>query len=215
MEYNTQRPQLKISDYGRNISKLIEYTKTIESRDKRNQMAAAIVDIMSRIDECEKEGEDYKRKYWVHLMILANWELDVDMPYVISREESVEFSPHPLEYNQGKTHYRHYGSVMESMIKRVAEYPEGEERDELVGLMAHAMKRDYLLWNRDTVEDDLIGLQLNTISGGRLEVPEDFKYKESREYLKGLDEERRANIVHKKKKKKKKRKGNNKVQEGF
>ena len=213
MEYNTQRPQLKISDYGRNISKLIDYAKTVESRDRRNQMARAIVDIMSRIDEGDKEDDDYKRKYWVHLMILANWELDVDLPYDISREETVEFAPHPLEYNQGKTRYRHYGSVMESMIKRVSEYPEGEERDELVGLMAHAMKRDYLLWNRDTVEDELISLQLNAISDGKLTVAEDFQYKESREYLKGLDEERRANIAHKKKKKKKKKK--NKVQEVF
>ena len=57
MEYNTQRPQLKISDYGRNISKLIDYAKTIESRDRRNQMAAAIVDIMSRIDGWERTGE--------------------------------------------------------------------------------------------------------------------------------------------------------------
>ena len=205
---------MRINDYGRNISKLIEYAKTIENRDKRNQMAAAIVDIMSRISTDVKEGDDYKRKYWVHLMILANWELDVDVPYDISPDETVEFAPHPLNYNQGKTHYRHYGAVMEGMIRRVSEYPEGEERDELVGLMAHAMKRDYLLWNRDTVEDDLISLQLKTISGGRLEVPEDFQYRESREYLKGLDEERRANIVHNKKKKKKKKK-KNKPQEGF
>ena len=213
MEYNTQRPQLRINDYGRNICKLIEYAKTVEDRDRRNQMAAAIVDIMSRISTDVNEGDDYKRKYWVHLMILANWELDVDVPYEISRDETVEFAPHPLAYNQGNTRYRHYGSVMENMIKRVADYPEGEERDELVGLIAHAMKRDYLLWNRDTVEDDLISLQLNTISGGKLDVPADFQYKENRDYLKGLDEERRANIVHKKKKKKKKKK--NKQQEGF
>ena len=205
MEYNTQRPKLKISDYGRNIYKLIEYAKGIGDRDKRNQMASVIVDIMSRIGAEEKEGDDYKRKYWVHLMILANWELDVDLPYEISREETVEFSPHPLEYNQGNTRYRHYGAVMERMIKRVAEYPEGGERDELVALMAHAMKRDYLLWNRDTVEDDLISQQLKVISGERLEVPEGFQYKEGREYLKDLDEEHRANVVHKKKKKKKKK----------
>ena len=214
MEYNTQRTKLKINDYGRNIYKLIQYTKTVEDREKRNQMASAIVDIMAQNSPDAKGGEDYKRKFWVHLMILADWELDVDVPYEISREETVEFVPHPLGYNQGKTHYRHYGSVMESMIKRVAEYPEGEERDELVGLMAHAMKRDYLLWNRDTVEDDLISLQLNAISGGKLNVAEDFKYKESREYLKGLDDERSANIAHRKKKKKKKKK-NSKGQEGF
>lgn len=203
MEYNTQREKLRINDYGRNIYKLIEYTKTVEDRDKRNLMASVIVDIMSQIVPESKEMKDYKRKYWVHLMILAKWELDVDLPYDITPEETVEFAPHPIKYTQSKVAYRHYGTIMESMIKKVAEYPEGEERDELVRLMAHAMKRDYLLWNRDTVEDDIISLQLEKISGDRLQVPEDFEYLDYREYLKGTEDERRANGTRKKKKKKK------------
>lgn len=203
MEYNTQREKLKINDYGRNIYKLIEYTKTVEDRDKRNLMASVIVDIMSQISPESKDVKDYKRKYWVHLKILAKGELDIDYPYDISGEETVEFTPHPLTYSPGKVAYRHYGSVMEKMIKKVAEYPEGEERDELVCLMAHAMKRDYLLWNRDTVEDDIISLQLEKISGDKLKVPEDFEYLDYREYLKGTDDERRANGTRKKKKKKK------------
>ena len=202
MEYNTQREKIKIIDYGRNIYKLIEYTKTVESREKRNQMASVIVDIMSQISPESKEVKDYKRKYWVHLMILAKWELDIDLPYEITREDTVEFQPHPISYTQGKVAYRHYGAVMEKMIKKVAEYPEGDERDELVRLIAHAMKRDYLLWNSDTVEDDLITLQLEKISGEKLHVPEDFKYLDYREYLKGTDDERRANGTRKKKKKK-------------
>lgn len=204
MEYNTQRTKLKINDYGRNIYNLIQYTKTVEDREKRNQMASAIVDIMAQNSPDAKGGENYKRKFWVHLMILADWELDVDVPYEISPEESVEFSPHALNYGQGEIQYRHYGAIMEKMIKRVAEYPEGEERDELVSLMAHAMKRDYLLWNSDTVEDDVITQQLESLSGDRLHLPEGFQFKDFREYLKGTDEERRANGTHKKKKKKKK-----------
>ncbi len=203
MEYNTQRDKLKINDYGRNIYKLIEYTKTVEDREKRNMMASVIVDIMSQINPESKDVKDYKRKYWVHLMILAKWQLDIDLPYDITPDETVEFSPHPLEYNQGKVTYRHYGTVMENMIKKVAEYPEGEERDELVRLMAHAMKRDFLLWNHDTVDDGLISLQLEKISGDKLQVPEDFQYLDYREYLKGTDDERRANGTRKKKKKKK------------
>ena len=206
MEYNTQRPKMKINDYGRNVLKLIDYAKTIEDRDKRSRIAAGIVDIMSRICPEGKLDEESKRKYWVHLMILSNWKLDVDMPYDIPPEETVDFSPHPLDYNQGKNHYRHYGSVMESMIKRVAEYPEGEERNELVGLIAHAMKRDYLLWNRDTVEDDLIARQLSIISDNKLELPQNFQFKENAEYLNGLEDEHRLTANHKKKKKKKKKK---------
>lgn len=203
MEYNTQREKLKINGYGRNIYKLIEYTKKIEDRDKRNSMALAIVDIMSQMSPESKDVKDYKRKYWVHLMILAKWELDIDIPYDITPEETVEFAPHPLAYNQGKVAYRHYGTIIENMVKKAAEYPEGEERDELVRLIAHAMKRNYLLWNRDTVEDDLISLQLQKISGDQLQVPEGFEYLDYREYLKGTEDERRTNGTRKKKKKKK------------
>ena len=137
-------------------------------------------------------------------MILANWELDVDVPYNITRDETVEFQPHALKYHQAEVHYRHYGAIMERMIARVAQYPEGEERDELVRLIAHAMKRDYLLWNSDTVEDAVIQQQLQALSSQQLQLPEDFQFKDFREYLKGTDEERRANGTHKKKKKKKK-----------
>jgi len=208
MEYNTERPKLKISDYGRNIYKLIDYAKREEDRDKRNRMASAIVDIMASNSTESKTSEDYKRKFWVHLMIMSNWELDVDMPYEITHEETEDLVPKPLAYNQGKIRYRHYGTIMESMIKKVAEYPEGEERDELVRELAHAMKRDYLLWNHDTVEDDLITLQLEGISGGRLKVPDDFHYLAFSDYLVGTEDERRANGTRKKKKKKKKKKTN-------
>ena len=111
MEYNTQRTRLKINDYGRNVYKLISYTKTIEDRDKRNLMAAAIVDIMAHNSEDSKNAVEDKRKYWVHLMILADWELDVDIPYDFTREDTVEFKPNTLKYNQGKVHYRHYGTL--------------------------------------------------------------------------------------------------------
>lgn len=202
MEYNTQRPHLKISDYGRNVYKLIEYARAIEERDKRNQVAEAIVEIMSQLDPDHKNQEDDKRKYWVHLMILANWDLDVDIPYEISREETVEFQPEHLSYERGESRYRHYGNIMEQMVKRISEYPEGEERDELVRLTAHAMKRDYLMWNNDTVEDDLINQHLATLSEGRVQVPEGFSYKAVEEYMKGIEEERKANGNRKKKKKK-------------
>jgi CRISPR/Cas system-associated endonuclease Cas1 len=193
---------LKISDYGRNVYKLIEYARAIEERDKRNQVAEAIVEIMSQLDPDHKNQEDDKRKYWVHLMILANWDLDVDIPYEISREETVEFQPEHLSYERGESRYRHYGNIMEQMVKRISEYPEGEERDELVRLTAHAMKRDYLMWNNDTVEDDLINQHLATLSEGRVQVPEGFSYKAVEEYMKGIEEERKANGNRKKKKKK-------------
>ena len=205
MEYNTQRPQLKISDYGRNIYKLIQYAKAIEERDKRNQVARAIVEVMSRCEKEQNRKVEDERKYWVHLMILSDWDLDIDMPYDISREETVEFTPHRLMYNQGQTHLRHYGHIMEEMVRRAAEYPEGEERDALITRLAHAMKRDYLLWNRDTVEDEVINGQLSLLSGNRLQVPPDFQYSDAKEYMEGVETDG-GNAPKKRKRKKKKRK---------
>ncbi len=203
MEYNTQRTQLKINDYGRNIYKLIQHVKHIDDRDKRNQTAAAIVDIMARIGGEGKIADVDKRKYWVHLMILADWQLDVDIPFDISPEESVEFKPRRLRYNNNSIRYRHYGNVLEKMVRCVSEYPEGEEREALTGMLAHAMKRDYLMWNRDSVDDVVINNQMDILSEGRLKVGEDFQYGDVKDYFQGTEDERRNNGNRKKKKKKK------------
>lgn len=203
MEYNTQRPQLKISDYGRNVYKLIQYAKGLEDRQMRTQVAQAIVDIMANCEDGIKPTDENKRKYWVHLMILADWDLDIDIPYEISKEDSEEFHPNKLEYNQGNVRYRHYGNVMERMIDRVSEYPEGEDRDVLVGQIAHAMMQDYLLWNHNTVEPEIIRNQLESLSGNRLSLNEDFQFLDSKEYLKDIEDDTRANGKKKRKKKKK------------
>ena len=62
MEYNTQRTKLKINDYGRNIYNLIQYTKTVEDREKRNQMASAIVDIMAQ-NSPDAKGTQSRRQH--------------------------------------------------------------------------------------------------------------------------------------------------------
>ena len=204
MEYNTQRPKLKINDYGRNIYKLIQYAKGIEDREKRNRMVQTIVNVMSRSEDGKSSDED-KRRYWVHLMILADWDLDVDVPYDITPEDSVDFAPRRLSYGQDGSRFHHYGQVMEAMVKRAAEYPDGEERDALIARLAHAMKRDYLLWNRDTVENEIINKQLALLSDDKIQMKPDFEYNDAKDYLKGVNDNRGTMSNKKKKRKKKKR----------
>lgn len=50
MEYNTQREQLKITDYGRNVAKMIAYAKTLADREERNKMAHTIIDTMALVN---------------------------------------------------------------------------------------------------------------------------------------------------------------------
>ena len=183
MEYNTQRKKLKITDYGRNVCKLIEFAKTIENREKRNQVANIIINVMSQVNPNAQDNIDYKHKLWDHLMILSNYELDVDCPYEINKENTVQFTPKPLKYKNHRIKYRHYGKFMEDMINKAIEYPEGEEKEYLTELIAHHLKKSYLTWNRDTVNDELIYEQMDAMSGGKLKVSEDFKLLQTKDYL--------------------------------
>lgn len=175
MEYNTQRPQLKITDYGRNITKLIEYAKNLETKAQRNDAAEVILRVMAQVNPASRRTEGYHRELWEHLMILANWELDVDCPYELNRQEDVRFHPEPLSCQGSKIQFRHYGHCLEDMIHAVAEMEDSEEKEMLTALLVAQMKKSYMVWNRTTFDNnknddynDIISKQLNIISQGKL-----------------------------------------------
>lgn len=204
MEYNTQRPILKINDYGRVVAKMINYAKTLPTRDERTKMANTIIDVMATLYPKVKERTDYQHILWDHLMIMADYDLDCDCPYHISREETEGFHPRPIPLPGNRIRYRHYGRALETMIGAVAAMPPSAQRDELTTQIAHTMKRQYLQWNRDTVEDDLIAEQLKELSGGRLTLPEGFLFHNSDDLRQAISVAQGS--AHKKKKKKKKKK---------
>ena len=187
--------------------KMIDFAKTISDREERTAMANTIIDVMAHLNPKVKERTDYKHILWDHLMMMADYNLDVDCPYEINREEAVSIHPNQLQHPEGTIHYRHYGRALENMIHAVAEMPSGEDRDTLVTQIAHTMKRQYLQWNRDTVDDDLIREQLTELSGGRITLPEGFEFHDSKTYLDAMaaSAAKKDAIENKKKKKKKKK----------
>ena len=207
MEYNTQREQLKITDYGRHVAKMIEYAKTIADREERTAMANVIIDVMAHVNPKIKERTDYRHRLWDHLMMMADYNLDVDCPYEVNREETENFQPHTIAYRDSSIRYRHYGRALEDMIRAVAAMPGGEERDLLTAQIAHSMKRQYLQWNRDTVDDELIAEQLAELSDNRLHLPEGFRFHSSQDLVDAMSAaaaKRESGDGKKKKKKKKK-----------
>ncbi|HKI89196.1 MAG TPA: DUF4290 domain-containing protein, partial [Draconibacterium sp.] len=85
--------------------------------------------------------------------------------------------------------------IMEKMIERVADF-EGEEKDVLINLLANHMKKSFLAWNKDAVEDSKILMDLEEISGDKIKVNQEMKLAETK------------NILSKSKKKKKSGKSN-------
>jgi hypothetical protein len=176
MEYNSQRPPLIISEYGRIVQKMIDHAITIPDRELRNRAARTIVSIMGMLNPQLRDVVDFKHKLWDHLFIMSDFKLDVDSPFPKPSPTIGILKPRPLKYPKQEIKYKFYGKNMERMIEAIASMDEGEERNRLIQTIANFMKLQYLTWNKDSVEDALIFEHLRELSGGKIDVSEqDFK----------------------------------------
>ncbi len=183
MEYNTTRKHLEMPEYGRNIQKMILYTVSIEDREKRLKAAQVIVNIMAQMHPKIREQGEYKHKLWDHLFIISNWELDVDGPFPPPSKEVLASRPEQVEYATGKIRYRPYGKNIERVIEKAIAYEEGPAKEAFMKAIANHLKKSYLNWNRDSVNDELIFEHFNEMSDGKLELDESFKLNETANIL--------------------------------
>lgn len=183
MEYNTTREKLIIPEYGRNVQKLIDYTIKIKDKDERTRMAYLVVNIMSQMNPQVRDSGDYKRKLWDHMFIISDFKLDVEAPYPKPSPEILYEKPEPIEYKEKDIAYRHYGKNIELMIQKALEYEEGEEKDALIEIIANHLKKSYLSWNRDSVNDELIHQHLSELSGEKLKLKDDVQLTATSEIL--------------------------------
>ncbi len=175
MEYNTSRSKMNISEYGRNIQKMIEHIMTIEDRDKRNQLTRATINVMGQLNPHLRDVNDFKHKLWDHLFIMSDFKLDVDSPYPTPSALSLARKPDRLSYSSNNISFKHYGRHIERIIEKACAMDEGEEKTVLIKLIANHLKKSYLTWNRDTVTDEEIASHLALLSGGRLKLSDDIK----------------------------------------
>ena len=191
MDYNTQRTKLPMPEYGRNIQNMVDHLQTIEDKEERNRAAQTVIDVMGNLYTYLRDVAEFKHKLWDHLAIMTDFKLDIDYPYEPPSPEILTEKPNRVPYNQHHLKYRHYGLVTKKMIE-VAVEMEGEEREIMIEQLANHMKKLYIMWNKDAVEDDKIFQDLEEMSKGKLKAPGDLELADSR------------TIFSKKKKKKKK-----------
>ncbi len=170
MDYNTTREGLNIKEYGRNVQKLVQYALTIEDREKRTAFAKLIVQIMGTLNPQANNAGDFRHKLWDHLYVISEYQLDVDGPYPPPSKEAIEAKAPKLEYQNNNIRYKVYGSNMEKIIAKAIEFEEGPEKEALIKTIANHLKKSYLNWNRDSVNDDLIFEHLEVLSDGKLKV---------------------------------------------
>lgn len=174
MDYNTKRKKLPMPEYGRNIQNMVDHLFTIEDRDKRNQSAQAVIDVMGNLYPYLRDVAEYKHKLWDHIAIMSDFKLDIDYPYEPPSPDILTEKPHKVPYNQNDIKLRHYGLITQKLIEKALEM-EGDEQRILIEQIANQMKKQYLSWNKDSVEDEKIFIDLEELSGKRLNVPRDIQ----------------------------------------
>ena len=186
LEYNTERSKLIIPEYGRHVHQMIDQAVALKNKDERNKMAKAIIGVMGNLNPHLRDVPDFQHKLWAQLFIMSNFELDADSPFEKPSKELYDNSkPNKLVYPQSFPKYMFYGNNIKKMIDIAMSWEEGDLKDKLIANIANHMKKCFLNWNKDTVEDKVIFDHLADLSKGTLKVPESkLPLTDSSEFLK-------------------------------
>lgn len=182
LPYNTDMEPMLRPEYGRHLQGLVEYCVAIPDRDERTACAYAIADTMAGIfPELVGPDDDY-RKVWDEINIMSRFKLDIDFPCEVITAEKMNPKPEKLPYTASSMRFRHYGKNIEKMISIVASLEDGEEKDQLVSMLANHMKKLMLQHNREGADDAKVLRDLAAYSDGAISLdPSNYLLHEFRE----------------------------------
>ncbi len=175
LDYNTQRDKLIMSEYGREVQKMVEHAASLPTKEERQLAAETIIHLMESKNPQVRESADYEQTLWDHLYLLSHRELDIDWPFDVSEAEKIHSKPQPMKRTAGSvaqsTKYpRHYGQLITELFEKLKQMPAGDERDELVRLTANQMKRDLTIWGHGSIDDEKVADDLARYTDGIIQI---------------------------------------------
>lgn len=174
--YNSEKDELKISEYGRNIQNLVAYAKEIEEKPKRNEVVREIVNLINIMNPHYRSMADYQEKLWNHLFKIADYNLDIDIPEGITIHQPEANKIHPeMDYPNLEFKFRHYGHYIQEMIRKALKMEDPEKKRAFSQVIASYMKLAYQTWNKEHyVNDEVIKQDLYEMTHGALTFEDDF-----------------------------------------
>ena len=152
---------------------MVDHALSIEDREERNRVAQTIISHMGNMQPHLRDVPDFQHKLWDQLFIMSDFKLDVDSPFPIPSKEKLQERPEPLDYPQNYPKYRFYGNNIKRMIDEAVKWDKGDKRAGLEYAIANHMKKCYLNWNKDTVDDKVIFNHLYELSDGQIDLASD------------------------------------------
>jgi hypothetical protein len=168
MEYNTERDQIVISEYGRSVQEMINHLLTIQDADKRQKNAEVVVETMAILNSQHKGVEDYKQKFWDHLFEITDWKIDIESPYGVPDRAEREAKPDPLSYPSNKIKWNHLGKNVELLLEKAKAETDVEKKNGYAQAIGNYMKIAYKNYHEENASEDGVKEEINNMSKGDL-----------------------------------------------
>lgn len=170
MDYNTVRPPLILKEYGRNMQKLVEYIKTIEDREKRSESAKVLIELMKLINPTARETQETSQKLWDDLVIMSDFDIDIESPFPTPDREILFKKPQRLGYKTSEVRFKHYGRNIELLIAKAIALEDPEEKEAAIIHIGRLMKGFQSAWNRENIDDFTIIKDMGILSKKQLTI---------------------------------------------
>lgn len=168
LEYNSQRPHIILKEYGRNIQNIVEYIRTVPDKEKRTELAYTLIELIKQLNPTVRESVENPQRLWDDLMIIADFNLDVNNPFVPPDRDILSKRPMRVPYPQTNVRYKHYGKNIERLVQEALKKEDAKEREEMIIYLGRLMKTLYGSWNKETLDDSVVLKDIAIFSGGKL-----------------------------------------------
>lgn len=160
-------------EYGRSVKKIVDDVCNLPEGETKNNAARAVITMMGMVGGLSLRDDVSYHKLWDHLMLMSDFRLAEAWPFPTEELESLKArhsvdeseTRERLPYKNASIGVRQYGEYLQSMLEHLKEVPDGEEYKSLVTLVAQQAKRDYLVWNGELSDDNIIVDQMVRLSG--------------------------------------------------
>lgn len=161
---------MTLPEYGRHVQDMVDFCLGIPDRQERTLCAMAIIGVMRKLTPQQANTPEKEQKLWDHLNIMSGFALDIDFPVEVLSREDMAPRPKPIAYSTERIRHRHYGKNIEQMIQVVAGLEEGGDKEMLISLIAHHMKKLQFIHNKEGADDAKILRDLAAYSGGKIDL---------------------------------------------
>lgn len=184
MDYNTQRKSLPMPEYGRSIQNMVDFAVALPTKIERQRCGESIIRVMEIMFPQMRESADYEQKLWDHLAIMSRFQLDIDYPFEVTKEEQLKRKPGQMKYPMSHINQKHYGHLIDELFDKLKTMPDCDERDELIRLTANQMKRNLSAWNHGSMDDEKVASDIARFTDNKVQLDLDnFKFETIKEKM--------------------------------